>query len=309
MRKIRIDFCDFWEDFCKTDNFFWNLLKTRFDVELHGKPDFLFYSNREQHVHRVHNCVKIFFAVESYLPNWRECDYAMTYHYLEDPRHLRLPFYLLYGTADHLLNNGEDIERLFASKTKFCSFIVSNPGKREGRKRVEFFHSLSRYKRVDSGGKVLNNIGGPIAGGPEGKLAFLRPYKFNIAFENAAISGYTTEKIVEAMRARTVPIFWGNPRINEEFNSSSFLNYSDFPSADALIERIIELDRNDEKYMEILRQPYFPGNQATNWYDPERFLSFCERIFSEPITPVSRRRKFFQIGRWVLVKQNRPHSN
>ncbi len=308
MRKVRLDFCDFWPGFCKTDNFFWNLLKTRFDVELHAQPDFLIYSSRESHVHRVHNCVKIYFAVESFLPNWRECDYALTYHYLDDPRHLRLPFYVLQGDAAHLLKCNEDLEKLLAFKTKFCSFVVSNAGKRKTKKRIDFFHRLSQYKRVDSGGRCLNNIGGPVAGGPEGKLAFLRPYKFNIAFENAAIPGYTTEKIFEPMRMRCLPIYWGNPRIAEEFNPQSFLSYFDFPSEEALIERIIELDRDDAQYLDVLRQPYFHGNQPSEWFDQERLLNFFAQIFTERITPVSQRQNFFQIGRWIPVKKNKPHQ-
>ena len=55
MRTIRIDLCDFWPGFNKPEDFFWNLLASRFDVELHAQPDFLLYSNRASHIHRVHN--------------------------------------------------------------------------------------------------------------------------------------------------------------------------------------------------------------------------------------------------------------
>jgi hypothetical protein len=305
MRKIRIDFSDFWPGFCKTDNFFWNTLKTRFDVELHTQPDFLIYSNRLNHVHRVHNCTKIFFPIESYLPDWRECDYAMTSYYLEDPRHLRLPSYVLYDDVRTVMKQGEDAEAILRRKTKFCSFVVSNDN-RHTRIRTQFFKRLSRYKQVDSGGRCLNNIGGPIPGGPLGKREFLKPYKFNLAFENLSITGYTTEKIFEAMWARALPVYWGSSRINEEFNPRSFLNYFDFANEEALIERIIELDRDDNKYLEVLRQPYLHGDRPSEWFDPERFLSFFDRIFSTKITPVSQRRRWFQLGRWIPVKKNRP---
>ena len=306
MRKVRLDFCDFWPGFCKTDNFFWDILKTRFDVELHAQPDFLIYSNRESHVHRVHNCVKIYFAVESFLPDWRECDYAMTCHYLDDPRHLRLPLYVLYGEPACLVKDAEELDSLLASKSTFCSFVVSNAGKRKTQKRVDFFNHLSRYKRVDSGGRYLNNIGEPIPNGPAGKLAFLRQYKFNIAFENESVVGYTTEKIFEAMRARCLPIYWGNPRIAEEFNPRSFLNYLDFPTEEALIEKIIELDRDDLKYLAWMREPYFRSNRPNEFFDTKRLLDFFESIFTTPVRPVSRQRRWFQIGRWVPVKKNRP---
>lgn len=304
--KVRIDFCDFWPTFCKTNNFFWNTLKRRFDLELHSQPDFLFFSNLDEHVHRVHNCVKIYFAVESFAPDWRECDYALTCHFLDDPRHLRLPFYVLNAEPQALLRGGEDWGAILAAKKRFCSFVVGKANSRRPEKRVEFFHRLSRYKRVDSAGGALNNMGWHVPYVPGAKTEFLRQYKFNIAFENASIPGYTTEKLVEPMAARCLPVYWGNARIGEEFNTASFLNYFDYPSEEALIEEIIALDREESRYLERLRQPSFIGNRPNQAYDLDRFLDFFERVFSQKITPVSQRRRFFRLGRWALVKQNRP---
>ena len=176
-----------------------------------------------------------------------------------DPRHLRLPYYVLNDPAP-LLKDHEDLAQIMASKTKFCAFVAGYANKKT-RVRNDFFHKLSRYKKVDSAGGGLNNMGYRVPPGTQAKLEFLRPYKFNLAFENDSAPGWTTEKIFDAMRARAMPIYWGNPWVGREFNSGSFLNYSDFPSEEALIERIIELDRDDAKYMEYLRQPYFHNAQ------------------------------------------------
>jgi hypothetical protein len=304
--KVRLDFCDFWPGFQKTNNFFYNLLRERFDVEICDQPDFLIYADPGQHVHRLNNCVKIYFSVESFRPDFRECDYAFTCHYLDDPRHLRLPYYVLTTNALKLLKSAEEIAGIMSAKTKFCSFVVSNAKRKKTQKRVEFFHRLCQYKKVDSGGAALNNIGSRIPDGSRHKLDFLRPYKFNIAFENGSTPGYTTEKITDAMWARCLPIYWGNPRIGEEFNPRSFLNYFDFPSEEALIEKIIELDQDDAKYLEYLRQPYFHNNQPNEFFGHDRLLDQFEKIFTTPITPVSRRRYWNQIGRWIPVLKNRP---
>ncbi|MGD0260245.1 MAG: glycosyltransferase family 10 [Verrucomicrobiota bacterium] len=304
---IRIDFCDFGPGFVKTNNFFYNLLQSRFPVELCDQPDYLIYADPLRHLHRVHNCVRIYFGIESYLPDWTECDYALTCHYLDDPRHLRLPYYALYGGPEALDIRQDNPEKVLASKTRFCAFVVGYAD-RQTRKRVDFFHRLSRYKRVDSAGKALNNVGGPLSPGPGSKVEFLRSCKFNIAFENASIPGYTTEKIYEAMMARSLPIYWGNPRIAEEFNPKSFLNYFDFPSEEALIQRIIELDQDDAKYLEVMRQPYFHNHQPNEFLSRERLLDFFEKIFTTNICPVSRRRPFFRLGRWIGLKRNKPHG-
>jgi hypothetical protein len=207
-----------------------------------------------------------------------------------------------------LFKNGEDPEKQLAEKTGFCSFVVGANHPRKNRKRPEFFKKLSRYKRVDSGGRFMNNIGGPVPPGFDPKIEFLRRYKFHLAFENESREGWTTEKIYDAMVARTLPVYWGNPRIHEEFNPKSFLNYFECQSDEALIERIIELDRDDTKYLEYARQPYFRDNMPNEFFSAERLLNFFERIFATAITPVARKRRFFEINRWLLARKNRPHN-
>ena len=305
--KVRIDFCDMGPGLVKTNNFFIRLLKKRFDVELADSPDFVIYFHHNQHMHRLHNCVRIYVGTEWFLPDWKECDYALTPNYLDDPRHMRLPFYVPWRDgAGPLLRQNEDPEQVLAEKTGFCSFVVSTNHPVKNRKRLEFFQKLSRYKKVDSGGRFMNNIGGPVAQTWHAKVQFLRSYKFHLAFENESHDGYTTEKIYDAMMARTLPIYWGNPRIAEEFNPRSFLSYFDYGSDEALLERVIELDRDNAKYLNYAREPYFHANQPNEFYDPDRLLDFFERIFSTPIQPVAQRRRFFEFNRWILARKNRP---
>ena len=313
MKKIRLDFCDFSPNFSKTDSFLFQLLKERFDVELCDQPDFLIYCNYG-HEHQLHSGVRIYYSGESDLPDYQTCDYSLGPIRHEDPRHLQLPNYVnsYYGAAGDLIKRNDDPGAILAAKTKFCSFVVSGYNPRKNQNRVTFFHKLSKYKKVDSGGRKLNNIGGPIPGGSRGKIDFLRQYKFNIAFENRSVPGYTTEKLFEPMVARCLPLYWGNPLVAEEFNPRSLVNRADFPSDEAMIERIIELDQDDAKYLEYARQPYFHNDQPSIYFSHERLLDFFETIFTRRITPVaqSRKRAFSPgkiFGRWRLVKRHHWH--
>jgi len=303
-KKIRLDFCDFSPNFSKKDFYLFKLLEERFDVELCDQPDFLIYCCYG-HEHRLHSGVRIFFSGESDMPDYRDCDYSIASIKVDDVRHLQLPLYAIWAQPEEIIKKHDDVEKVMAAKTKFCSFVISGYNRKRNHNRVAFFQKLSKYKRVDSGGRKFNNIGAPIPGGVRGKVEFLRSYKFNIAYENRSLPGYTTEKIFEPMMARCLPIYWGDPEIAEHFNPRSFLNRADFPSDEALIEKIIELDKDDTKYLEYVRQPYFYNDEPNIYFSRQRLLNFFEKIFTQKITPVAQRnRKSFFFGRWILVKRH-----
>src|SRR4029077_13336252 len=99
-------------------------------------------------------------------------------------------------------------------------------------------------------------------------------------------------------------IYWGNPLIQREFNSKSFLNYFDFQNEDALIERIIELDESDVRYRQYVAEPYFHDNAPNEFFDEGRVLDHFEMIFSASTRPVARRRRLFSFGRWTLARRD-----
>ncbi len=223
-RQVRIDFCDIGCNQSKTDYFLHWVLAERFELQLCDQPDFIVH-NLFGHEHRLHSGIRILFTGESDLPDYSISDYSIGPRVVDDPRHLHLPAYVIRGPAEKIIKRQDDHEKILASKNKFCSFVVSQHNPRKNSNRLDFFEKLSRYKPVDSGGRLRNNIGGPLPGrGATAKVEFLRSYKFNICFENAAQPGYATEKIYDAMVARSLPIYWGDPLIAQQFNPKSFLN-------------------------------------------------------------------------------------
>jgi hypothetical protein len=273
--RIKLAFCDFWPAFNPANNYFTRLLSRRFDVEITDRPDFVIFSCFGRR-HREFDCTRIFFTGENWRPDFRHYDFALTFDHCNDPRHYRFPLYGASGDPAALVKPADfDPTRVLAEKTRFCNFVYSNP---LCRTRNRFFHKLSKYKPVDSGGKLFNNLGGPI----KDKLALVRQSKFTIAFENESHSGYTTEKLAEPMHANSLPIYWGNPDVGLDFNSRSFITLHDWPSIDAAIEHIVEVDRNDELYLEYLRQPWYHDNRMNQYVDPENVLAWFERVFENP---------------------------
>jgi hypothetical protein len=257
------------------NNYFVDILKKDFEVEITpDNPDVIIYSWEGQEF-KKYDCIRIYYTPENWLmPKYKECDFSLSFEYWDDKRNLRMPNYLLYEIhPDQLDKNKIDIQKVIDDKTGFCSMLVSNP---TTQKRNDFFHKLSKYKKVDSGGKHLNNIGGRV----ENKQAFISSYKFNLCFENAIHPGYTTEKIAEAMKCMTIPLYWGNPLIKFEFNTRSFFNYSDYENEDAMIEDIIEHDKSPDKYYKKFIEPWFEDGIPNQYFDNQRVRKFLYDIIT-----------------------------
>ena len=131
---------------------------------------------------------------------------------------------------------------------------------------------------------MLNTLGYRVGD----KQAFLRDYKFTIAFENESHPGYTTEKIVEPMLSDSIPIYWGDPLVGRDFDTRSFLSAHDSRTLDDLVERVIEVDRNPALHLELLGRPWYSDNRVPACADASAILDQFTRIFSTPVAPVAR---------------------
>ena len=185
------------------------------------------------------------------------------------------------AVSENAYESLEDLKK----KEGFCNFVVSNCFAEDV--RALFFNQLNKYKKVDSGGRFKNNIGGPVAD----KLKFQQKYKFSIAFENCSYNGYATEKIVEAFYARTIPIYYGDPEIVKDFNKDAFVNVHDYSSFNEVIQKVIEIDNNDELFLEMINQPII--NPKSEIGD---LCSFLCNIFDQPLSQ-ARRRPFSMISK------------
>jgi hypothetical protein len=67
--------------------------------------------------------------------------------------------------------------------------------------------------------------------------------------------------------------------VDRDFNKNSFINYYDFKNEEELIEYIIYLDNNDDKYLEKLREHWFVNNEIPENNKKENIKSFLYKIF------------------------------
>ncbi len=304
---IKVAFVDFWQRI-DLDNFILvKALRQHHEIKIcdMAEADYVIFSVfGEEHWFSPNRAVKIFYTGENCTPDFNACDYAFGFNHMSvGDRYMRLPNYYctprflkstLLMEKKHQLPEGFDLHR---EKPDFCSFVVSNGDANPIRQ--QFFELLSKYKRVDSGGRFMNNVGGPV----DDKTAFDARHRFAITFENSATSGYTTEKIVDAFAARCVPIYWGDPDIARVFNPKAFINVRDYDSLESVVRKVSEIDRDEEAYMAMLREPALLNDLFL--YDNvfSQVVAMTDRIVSSPVSEAYRYNRDFWGKKYIDREQ------
>ena len=81
-----------------------------------------------------------------------------------------------------------------------------------------------------------------------------------VCFENTRRSHYLTEKLANAYAAGCVPVYWGAPEAPVWLNGRAFLALEDDSdaAADALIDRMLAFDDDDDAYAAVFREHLSP---------------------------------------------------
>ena len=299
---IRLKLVDTWADDTVEQNGIVRMLRENYEVELVDKdPTLLLFSCfSEKHTqYTSFNCVKLFFTGENTPPDFTQCDYAMGFDEIAfEDRYLRMPLFAHHGQLENVKNREPVTQADIEKRERFCNFIYSN--RYAAPLREQIYRQLTEYKHVESAGKYLRNImvdedanitlgrGQP---NTFKKLAVQQQYRFSIAFENSEHEGYTTEKIMDAFAARTIPIYWGNPHVLRDFDPRSFINAYDFDTIEDLVAEVIRIDNDPEAYLEMLNAPVFTKSFLALPPLGEQMSAFIARIVEQEPAVARKRAK------------------
>lgn len=273
----------------------YKLLSERYNVVIKEKPDYLFVGVNELYDFCSFEGVRILYPFELFLPDLNIFDYAFCFsNEIKSDRvcHLFPPLQLNY--IRNLSEKRKYSLINLKEKTGFCNYVYSHMGMPE---RKEIFNVLSKYKKVDSAGKYLNNMDGFTPGdrasiaasyANESKIIFQKNYKFSIAFENASYRDYNTEKLTDAFYAGTIPIYYGDPLVGEVYNEDAFINCHRFNSFDEVLEVVKEIDTHDELLLKMLNEPVFNDPLYVDKH-LELVKQFLFNIFDQPYEEAFRR--------------------
>lgn len=209
-----------------------------------------------------------------------EGEYSIICNDIRGKNILNLPYFLqVKGIVDNLGKLREKRTINLKQKEKFCCIIFSHESAFD---RIDFFKKLSKYKKVDCFGNTsLTNSDNKLL--PKcwtDNPKFLSQYKFVISFENSFENEYITEKLPNVILAGSIPIYKGAPNVSEYFNTDSFINFDNYgKNYNQMIEKIIELDNDDEKYKDFLKTPWMTERNKKKINDKQKELKkFIEKI-------------------------------
>ena len=267
---LTLAFADFWPGFDPRTSFLVRLLSERFELEVARRSRILVFGPFGTD-HVIHRGTKVLLFLEPGPLPRNSFDFSLSWDYPRSPRELRFPgFYtsLIAGPGAARSLRERPSQPDWSRRAHFCNFVYSN---KDARVRGEFFRELSKRAFVHAPGREENNTP-PLAGGRAAedwqriKIEYQRSFRFSIAFENASLPGYTTEKLLDALVAGTVPIYWGNPRVGDDVPPGAYINAHDFASLAALADHVMEVEHDDRpaaQYLSAAAEPCIAVDDMT----------------------------------------------
>ena len=258
------------------------IIKHKYVVLINSKnPDYLIYNvfGCKYLLSKYNNSIKIAYFTENQLPDFSKADYCIGnshINYLD--RYFRMPVYFI-NRINTIKNEAIELIRNKILKspirTKFCAAVISNFKSTDGF-RLNFIKELSKYKKVDMGGKYKNNVGEI-----KNKIKFLSSYKFSISMENTEGEGYLSEKIIDSFLSGTIPIYYGDYMIDEFINPDTYILIRGEKDIKNKIKFIKEIDNNDELYKKIIRKKVLLSNNNKENKIKKELIEFFENIFDQ----------------------------
>ena len=250
------------------------------NIELEeDNPDYLIYATFgcENTLNKYNNTIKIAFFTENQLPDLNFADYAVGLGHINHlDRFFTFPYFVYELTKRNIKIKDFEMVRNEVlnsrKREKFCAAIITNPIGF----RLNFIKELNKYKNIDMGGRFHNNVGGYV----KDKIEFLKQYKFSLAMENSEADGYTSEKIIDAYLAGTIPIYYGDYMVDDYINPKTYILIRNHRDMANKINYIKKIDNDDNLYRSILKEKVFIDDFFVDNIENER-KKFLLHIFEQ----------------------------
>ena len=148
----------------------------------------------------------------------------------------KLPNALRHSAALATITPVDDPE-----KSAITSLIASKRNDLTGHR---LRHEIANWARAHN---IFLNLYGRAYKGIADKTEALAPYHFSVVIENSRENGYFTEKLVDCLLTKTVPIYWGAPDISQHFNTDGMITCTSPADIQSAISTVTK-----QKYQQML---------------------------------------------------------
>jgi hypothetical protein len=113
-------------------------------------------------------------------------------------------------------------------------------------------------------GTPLRDISNNLLLPDNNKINLFKEFQFSIAIENSQQANYFTEKLVDCLITKTIPIYWGCPNISEYFDTTGWIIFNDL---DDLKQKLSLLDDSYySMYTEVINKNYETAKMYADFY-------------------------------------------
>jgi hypothetical protein len=271
---LKISFLDFWDSFNPEQNFFLDAIKFVREGSRVTAPEnadliicSVFGNSHESYRERI---PIIQFIGEPRVPQLAKGTCYLTFCYGSfGSKNYRLPLWLLqfdwfnkgklYGNPNFLIpQHFLYRKRVFQRRDNLCVSIFNHDPVGN---RVAFLRALSDH------GVPVHAFGKPFFNwfvGESKKMEILSNFQFAQCFENSAMPGYHTEKLIHAYFSGCIPVYWGSDTLDLEFNEKAIVLFSPAMSPNQLVDEILNISGDKAKIRSIFEHDLFKVPPSLN---------------------------------------------
>ena len=126
--------------------------------------------------------------------------------------------------------------------------------------RIKYVNQFEQeFKNVDRYGYEI-----PLPAGYRNKVNVQKKYMYQLAFENNVSEGYVTEKLLHALVAGGIVLYYGDTAAKQDFNPNAFINFKDEISFNRALEEVNKISSSRKKLRQIFSEPIFQNPPSLN---------------------------------------------
>ena len=196
-------------------------------------------------------------------------DLTLGNEYLDVEKYIRFPgwLYVFFEPKLDMTLIRNKINEINAARSTCKYECVSINGHDMMNTRTPIYEKLKNVVQIKCAGKWNNNTDELHTVYNNDKLKYVHEFRFNICSENVNRFGYVTEKIFDAFKAGSIPIYYGSDNNPEEgiINKNAVLFWNPDSDNEEFVKEVIRLKTDENYYNKFMAQEKLYSKNAAEF--------------------------------------------